>query len=969
MRKLVLSTQAAIESLSFDIVATPTIASILGAKPLDVYVQGATALTVAAGNATSAITGLTGPFVFSGDPIYTIAGRVVNEGIFAMHIADDPTTAAFSKAMMPLFDATGNSILVGGKELVGFLKVDPANANATSVEYCVDNGNGTFSVSAIPAGVTSVIYQVIKRYNLNDLPEDALLNKKFFHGVIDIDMMNDLNQILKDLYGPGYSFLGTGASALGAGNSLLEQLQAHMASVNAHTAAHISVDTATGLQPNVQLALQQLQGLIASASTSSTGANAALQAEVDAIEAAVGLNPDGSFKPFTGTNYINAATSTSDAIVKLDTEAKLIADLVAANAASAAASSAGIDAEMEKIELGVYGVDTTDGSMPAITGKNYINTATSMMMADALLDAAIKTQADAIAAEAARAVAAEGALQTELDRLELSTGMNADGSFKAYTGTNYMDTATSMTNADTLLDAALKAEAVRAAAAEATVSNALAAHIASLTAHSADHITVVPTGDLKSTNVQAALVELQGDADAIVEALDTLGDEITGWVDNLTFNTGADHHAKGLTYTSHNYITDLLSNGGGMNHTAAISALDNQVKTQADALTAEAARAVAAEGAIQAELDRLEAATGMNTDGSFKPYTGTNYINAAASMANADALLDSALKAEAVRAAAAESAVASNLAAHIASLDAHTAAHIDITAIAGMTATNVQDALAALQAEFNTGAQASALAALQAEVDRAELAAGLNADGTFAAHTTTNYINTATSMFQVDELLDAAIKAVSNNLATQTAANQAALAAVDAEMEKIELGVYGTDTADGSMPAITGTNYINAATSMMNADVLLDAAIKAEAVRAMAAEAALQSSLNAEAATRAAADTAETNRAVTAESALQTAINSIKSAQGIPVDGEILTLSGNAYILLNDVLPGTYPQLVINGAMQTPGTAADLNVNPAVDYAVVDDGTGHMRKIQLATANGIVSTDSAVAWYRKPFSA
>ena len=55
-----------------------------------------------------------------------------------------------------------------------------------------------------------------------------------------------------------------------------------------------------------------------------------VQAEVDRVETAVGLGTDGSFTKFTGTNYINTATSIANASVLLDTQVKANADAIAA---------------------------------------------------------------------------------------------------------------------------------------------------------------------------------------------------------------------------------------------------------------------------------------------------------------------------------------------------------------------------------------------------------------------------------------------------------------------------------------------------------------------------------------------------------------------------------------------------------------------------------------------------------------
>lgn len=72
---------------------------------------------------------------------------------------------------------------------------------------------------------------------------------------------------------------------------------------------------------------------------------------------------------------------------------------------------------------------------------------------------------------------------------------------------------------------------------------------------------------------------------------------------------------------------------------------------------AEEDRASAVENAIQAELDVTQVGAGLSNDGSYIHDHSANYIDEATSLANADHLLDSSLKAESDRAIAAEDAL------------------------------------------------------------------------------------------------------------------------------------------------------------------------------------------------------------------------------------------------------------------------------------------------------------------------
>jgi len=95
------------------------------------------------------------------------------------------------------------------------------------------------------------------------------------------------------------------------------------------------------------------------------------------------------------------------------------------------------------------------------------------------------------------------------------------------------------------------------------------------------------------------------------------------------------------------------------------------------------------------------------------------------------------------------------------------------------------------------------MAALLAEIDAVELGAGLNPNGTYAPDVTAHYINSATSLFDADILIDIALHNVQIELnTTQSGAG---------------LNTDGTYTADPL------SHYISTATSLKNADSLMDA--------------------------------------------------------------------------------------------------------------------------------------------------
>ena len=70
-----------------------------------------------------------------------------------------------------------------------------------------------------------------------------------------------------------------------------------------------------------------------------------------------------------------------------------------------------------------------------------------------------------------------GNTQTEVDAIETAVGLAADGTFVSFTGTNFINSATSVVGAETLLDTALKAEQTTRVAAELVLTNNLAAEV------------------------------------------------------------------------------------------------------------------------------------------------------------------------------------------------------------------------------------------------------------------------------------------------------------------------------------------------------------------------------------------------------------------------------------------------------------------------------------------------------------
>lgn len=202
-----------------------------------------------------------------------------------------------------------------------------------------------------------------------------------------------------------------------------------------------------------------------------------LGTEVDLIEVALGLDTDGTWIAFAGTNYLDASVGLTTALSALDTQAKVNADAIATeitdrDTAIGVETSRATTAE-DTIEAGA-GLEA-DGTYLANGTTNYIGTATSLKDADEKLDTQIKTTSDAVAQEvidrgtaitsavSQEVIDRDAAILVETNRAiaeEALKATNADVGSKAnlftygqggftYTGSNLMNAAgtTSMRNA------------------------------------------------------------------------------------------------------------------------------------------------------------------------------------------------------------------------------------------------------------------------------------------------------------------------------------------------------------------------------------------------------------------------------------------------------------------------------------------------------------------------------------------
>ena len=228
---------------------------------------------------------------------------------------------------------------------------------------------------------------------------------------------------------------------------------------------------------------------------------------------------------------------------------------------------------------------------------------------------------DAVAAEAALRVAADNTLTTAINN-EVSRATSAEATLTSNLATEL----TSRANADTTLQANIDAEATARAAADTTIILAATALTGRVTVNESD------IADLEVNLAQEVSDRIAGD-NALSSA--------------LTTETNA--RASADTTLQTNITTEATTRAAA--DTALQTAIDNEVTARTNADTALDGRLTS----VETEMTATQTGSGLSTSGAYSAIgvydadtnaTGGFYIGGATSLANADKLLDSALKVE-----------------------------------------------------------------------------------------------------------------------------------------------------------------------------------------------------------------------------------------------------------------------------------------------------------------------------------
>ena len=369
-------------------------------------------------------------------------------------------------------------------------------------------------------------------------------------------------------------------------------------------------------------------------------------------------------------------------------------------------------------------------------------------------------------------------VQDELDASQTGAGLGTDGAYTANGSTTYLTGSTSLVDADEDLDAAMKALQ------DDVDANELASDNAESTLQ--DNINTVQNDvNQNELDSDAADVTLQGN-------INTVQNDVN---QNELDSDAADVTLQGNINTVQNDV-----NQNELDSDAADGTLQDNINTvQGDVdqneIDSDAAD-VTLQGninTVQDELDASQTGAGLGTDGAYTANGSTTYLTGSTSLVDADEDLDAAMKA-------------------------------------------LQD-----DVDANELASDNAETGLQSELDASQTGAGLGTNGAYTANGSTTYLTGSTSLVDADEDLDAAMKALQDDVDANELASDNAETALQSELDASQtgagLGTDGTYTANGS------TTYLTGSTSLVDADEDLDAAIYSESLSRSAGDVLLNSSI------------------------------------------------------------------------------------------------------------------------------
>ena len=754
---------------------------------------------------------VTGAIRFDGD-VTEVQKEVISVSDNIITLNSDVVTGVAS-------DNAGIEVSRGAAGKLTFVLWDEANDYVSIPKFdaqAIDNGDGTFTAGFVQQEIATIddlnkatsliqnaaadlesrvtvletdLSQETQTRNDNDAAIQAELDATQTGAGLDVDG----NYVAKE----DANYIATAVSLKDADEKLDAALKSNVDSINNAVSAEVlartnadntlqnNIDAEAQLRTSADTAVRDdMTALINTEATTRDNADKAIQAELDGTQTGAGLAADGAYVAKSDANYIAAATSLKTADNLLDSALKTANDLIGDGSALPVTDTtlvgginnlhADVDA-INSFNLSIQTeVDSTqagaglsaDGSYVADMNANYISSVTSLKNADSVLDNALKVEENA-------RITKDNALQTELDGTQTGAGLESDGAYASIgvynestntTGGHYIGNATSLKAADKVLDGALKAEETARIAADSAMN---------------DRVTTVETEYLKkNTNGTFATAQtintdititgnvvIEGNITQSGAVITTIGEEVLFEDNIIVLNSNADVNA------SPTMDAGWAVNRGNAGILNVVIWDESEKKLTAFTGT---------------WLDVSEAQDGSDMQPQFDKVAFESEI------IGLDARID-----------ILEEKMGNGM----------------IGDLTTLTTDNKSTIVAAIN-EVDVHVDNA-----QAELDATQVGAGLATDGSYVAKGDANYISAAVSLKDADNKLDGQLKTTNDNLTTEINDRTTKTDSLQSELDATQAGA-GLD-ADGNYVVKANANYINAATTLKDADEKLDAALKA----------------------------------------------------------------------------------------------------------------------------------------------
>ena len=580
----------------------------------------------------------------------------------------------------------------------------------------------------------------------------------------------------------------------------------------------------------------------------------------------------------------NATAISSEAATARAAEGVLTADVltntgnISTVTSGLAAEILATDGEITTLTTDLASEITRAGLAEAANATDINSEATARASADTALAADIATNVTDIATNATNIAN----ILTNTDAVALNSlaeivtsFQNADGNLGTLVATNVTAIAAEETRAmaaENVNAVAIATEETRALAAEAANTLAITANTGDISTNATDIATNVSAISTEATTARAA--ELANATAISAEAGTARAAELVNANDIAAEITRAGVAEAANATAISGEITRATNKDNA--HDTLLASHTTDISANATNLSNEIARAQTAEGTLTTDV-----ATNTTAIANILTNTDATALNSLAEIVTEFQSVDATLTGLSTAAstdralirtefAAADTALSTRITTEEGNVDT-----LEATMGSTVLTTTAQTVTAAIN-ELNTGASAAAAANL-VEINAIETAVGLNANGTFTAHSGTNYMDAGTTMKGVDVLLDAQSKAnadavvteesrataaegvnnaaiiaeastaraaevananaITSEAGTARAAESANAAATAANLVEITATQAGAGlSVAGAYVAPSTSNYHDAAATLAGADMLIDAAVKAEEVRALAAE-------------------------------------------------------------------------------------------------------------------------------------